>query len=353
METNLINPSKIHTGQSSKERTPMPEFSGVFDRQLSYSVDTDYKEIDPGNLDNKNVSEMDENYIVLGTISKKKPTVSNLLVKHPEYGKQCWKIIHAEQNRNKPYTRIHEGTVVYLNPDTLEIVWGEDSTAPELKANFAKTEGFHMENNSHVIKKRDKFSENLAKAVEPYMGKPYEEVDCYELVVEGLKEMGVQYSGNGGLKQWLIKMATKQGLPYNSYLSGEGIVAASGLSIYSKSFQRIKNPEAQARMVFDEMKPFNKKGFILSFSTRSRGHTGILSRKNNSWTFINSGRMDHNVGGADVIKGVGEERLSDEVLNWFKLAESLKEPLQITLGQLNKEKLTAFLQERPVISEIV
>ncbi|HMA66951.1 MAG TPA: lytic transglycosylase domain-containing protein [Desulfosalsimonadaceae bacterium] len=62
--------------------------------------------------------------ISLGTISRDNPTVSHLLVEHPEYGDDCWDIIHAGQNRDKPYTGMQCGTEVYLNPETREITWG-------------------------------------------------------------------------------------------------------------------------------------------------------------------------------------------------------------------------------------
>lgn len=61
--------------------------------------------------------------ISLGTISREDPTVSHLLVEHPEYGDDCWEIIHAGQNRGKPYTRVRCGAEVYLNPETREITW--------------------------------------------------------------------------------------------------------------------------------------------------------------------------------------------------------------------------------------
>lgn len=74
--------------------------------------------------------------ILLGTISADLPTVSHLLVRHPEYGAACWEIIHAANNRDKPYTRIPPGTEIYLDPSTREITWEGDffreaSGAPE------------------------------------------------------------------------------------------------------------------------------------------------------------------------------------------------------------------------------
>ncbi|MBW1777799.1 MAG: lytic transglycosylase domain-containing protein [Deltaproteobacteria bacterium] len=64
----------------------------------------------------------------LGTLSPEHPTVSHLLIKHPDYGKECWKIIHSRINRNKPYTRISVGTKIFLDLRTKEITWRGDGT---------------------------------------------------------------------------------------------------------------------------------------------------------------------------------------------------------------------------------
>lgn len=68
------------------------------------------------------------NSICLGTVkATSNPTVSHLLVKHPEYGQDCWQIIHSDINSNKEYTKIPSGTKIYLNPETNELTW--DSNA--------------------------------------------------------------------------------------------------------------------------------------------------------------------------------------------------------------------------------
>jgi len=65
----------------------------------------------------------ENNLVHLGVISSSHPTVSHLLIKHPEYGKDCWKIIHSDVNKGKPYTRIPEATHVYFDPKSKEIIW--------------------------------------------------------------------------------------------------------------------------------------------------------------------------------------------------------------------------------------
>ena len=101
----------------------------------------------------------------------------------------------------------------------------------------------------------------------------------------------------------------------------------------------------------EEVEPLLEKGFILSFSTPTRGHTGIVSRRDDLWTYINSGNMDHQIGEGGIPKGVGEESLSAEVKNWFRLAQSRNEPLQISLGQLDAQKLAFFQKNRSGVTK--
>jgi hypothetical protein len=299
--------------------------------------------------------------VKIGTISSKNPTVSNLLIENPKLKKECWDIIYARQNEGKEYTRIRTGTDIYLNPDTKELFWGDvtQKTAaapavagapsqtdnPEM-AGVARRPG-HGNHGTHQATagsgvQDDGLNEKLVKAVEPMIGKRYSDVNCYELLVNGLRKLGVRYRGRDGLGRKLIDMALGKGLPMNAYLTGEGLTQASGSKVYSKSFLRIDDPAGQTRQVIKEMAPLLEKGSILSFSLESRGHTGIVSSKNGAWTYINSGVMDNLVGGNTARKGVGEETLNAEIENWFQLAASRNESLVITLGKLNQNKLTAF-----------
>ena len=68
--------------------------------------------------------------VLLGTITESMPTVSHLLVGHPEYGKECWSIIHSEHNRQKPYTQIPSDTAIFIDPETQKIEWGEPEGEP-------------------------------------------------------------------------------------------------------------------------------------------------------------------------------------------------------------------------------
>jgi hypothetical protein len=286
--------------------------------------------------------------VSLGKVTRQNPNVSSLLIKHPTYKKDCWKILHRENNRNKPYTRIRSGTEIFLNPKTKEIVWGKMLKSADAPQAVAKSDSIQPTKEKESSLSTKSFSERLVGAVKPFFGKPYGEIDCYELLVKGLTNMGVRYQGAGGLGRKLMVMAKEQGLPMNAYFNGEGLIAASGSPVYAKTLLSVRSPERQAAQVLKEIEPFLEKGQILSFSIHSKGHTGIVSREKNAWTLINSGEMDNSVQSPPLSKGVGEESLEAEIRNWFELAKSRGESLRITLGRLNEQKLVSFYEQPPL-----
>ena len=273
--------------------------------------------------------------VAIGTITRDNPTVSHLLVNHPQYKKDCWRIIHADINRDKPFTCIRAGETIYIHPATGEITWGK-ALAPEPMPVV-------KDRTSTVDTPDESLSTRLIDAVKPFIGASHSKVDCYELVVNGIKSLGYRYHGQAGIKSSLMKMALHDKLPVNAYLTGEGLMAKTGKTIVSKSFENIGDP-AQAAMAFiREIQPLVKEGCILSFSTPTKGHTGVISKAENQWTFINSGVMDHSVEKSVRANGVGEEFLTDELTNWFARAKKQREPLRITLGAFDQNKLALFM----------
>ncbi len=286
-----------------------------------------------------------EETILLGKISAETPTISDLITSDPVYKNHIWQIVHAKLNSDKPFTKIPPGTEVYINKKDLELSWEKPPFIPQSIPFIAKTAkqrppGFNSYEDVSV-------STSLASAVKPYYGRPYEEIDCYDLILRGLREMGVRYMGHGGLRQQLVNMAVDKGLPRNTFFNGEGIIEASGARTYSKSINWVSNARSQASEAYEDLQPLLEKGNILSFSLQSRGHTGIVSQKDGMWTFINSGKMDNPIDSPGALKSVGEEKLKEEVFNWFKLAKEKKESLQITLGRLQVEKLTTAFHQKP------
>jgi len=273
--------------------------------------------------------------VFLGTITKDISTVSELLYNSP-LKKDCWNIIHDKINLNKAFNRIRPGTEIHYDSQTKELLWG-DSLKKSLSEQLPEIKVAGQPKN--IVEQE---SEKLSKAVTNFIGRDYEQMDCYELLVGGLTSLGVKYQGKNGLGRHLMNQAISKGLPRNHYMNGEGLVSESGIDVFKKTIFRVKDAQKQAGNVMEEMKTMLKEGQVLSFSMRNRGHTGIISQKQGQWTFINSGKMDHNISGENGIKAVGEEGLKEELENWFQLAMEESQGLKITLGTLDLNRLSMF-----------
>lgn len=279
----------------------------------------------------------------LGKVTETVPTISHLLKNHPQLREQTWNLIANKVNEGKSFHTIPAGTEIYLNNDTKEITWSNSGTTvaadhPTLNVPVQPVALTTSAAPNHTTPAAD-----LSEAVQQYLGTPYEKINCYELIVKGLGQMNIPYSGKGGLYTELTKMATDRGMASNAYLNGEGIVKAAGTLVLSKNYSGQGNWEDEAASLIRAVEPLLDNGQILSFSTRKRGHTGIVSRQNDQWTFINSGRLDHSVSVDRMDKGVGEEVLQEEIRNWYKLAHANNESLSVTLGQLEHEKIRTTL----------
>jgi hypothetical protein len=296
--------------------------------------------------------------VKIGTVTAEHPTVSDLLIRNPGLKKECWNIVFATRNRDKVYTRIPDGTDIYYNPETRELLWGDMLRESDTPSAVASVPQVPVEDRDRIIQSAGAAEnepggnnsdavagglvEGLADAVKPMIGKTYAAMDCYELLVNGLGKMGIRYYGQNGLGRRMMAGALDKGLPMNAFLNGEGLIRFSGSETYRKTFNRVRDPVGQAHQVMGEMAAQLEKGSILSFSTESRGHTGIVSRRNGAWTFINSGVMDNSVERSAPRKGVGEENLAREIENWFRIAARRGESLVITLGRLSRNKLAAY-----------
>lgn len=280
-----------------------------------------------------------EQATLLGKIDRVTSTVSHLLSQQPELKDRIWQLLSNAANKGKPFHRIPSGTPIYLQPDSGEISWQNQAAspvstpAPEKIATIAPPAVKKLQQNGPAT--------DLTEAVQPFLGSSYKDINCYELLVKGLDRMDIPYGGKDGLYSKLQNMALDKGLPANAYLNGEGIVKAAGSLVLSRNFPSNSNWQKQSAALFEEMKPLLDKGQILSFSTRRRGHTGIISQQDKQWTFINSGRLDNSLAANNISKGVGEEDLHKELANWFKLAHKSKETLTVTLGQLTQQKVAA------------
>ena len=193
-----------------------------------------------------------------------------------------------------------------------------------------------------VLKMQNIPNTSLDDAVRPFIGTSYRKIDCYGLIVRGLINQGVQYHGYGGLREKLENLALLDGLPKNAYLNGEGLVEKAGTIIFSNFIKTISNIREETDKIYFGISPYLREGIILSFSTTTRGHTGIISRWEDQWTYINSGVIDNQITASEVSERVGEEYLKAEIRNWVVLASGRKEPLTVTLGEIDKNQVPDF-----------
>ena len=269
----------------------------------------------------------EDDHVVVGTITKDNPTVSHLFQANAGFDKTFWEIIHAPANKDKAYTSLRPGTEVVLNRNTGELSFKRHSAKTNIQVAATK-KPYHQPIDATM------HQPSLADAVKPYIGTPYNKIDCYGLIVRGLQNQGFQYRGHGGIREKLEALAAKNGLPSNAYFNGEGLVNKAGTKIYSKSMLHISNTKNQTEQVYADMKPYLQEGLILSFSTPTQGHTGVVSRQGDDWTYINSGVIDNEIAPVHISKGVGEEFLKAELKNWMVLAADKKESLTVTIGQV-------------------
>ncbi len=336
MDVNRVDLASVKCGESKKTR-----------QKIDFSEVLKTKQAGESGRSSQVQPKQDHTLVSLGKVTRQNPNVSSLLVKHPVYKKDCWRILYSQANRDKPYTRIRPGTEIFLDPKTREVVWGKMRPAPEASKAVASAKQPQPAKERKSPATDKTFSERLVGAVKPFYGRPYDEINCYELLVKGLTNLGVRYQGPGGLGRKLMVMAREQGLPRYAYFNGEGLIAASGSPVYSKTLLHVQSPEKQASQLLKEIEPHLEKGQILSFSIHSRGHTGIVSRTNDTWTLINSGKMDHTLNSKNLPKGVGEESLAAEGRDWFELARARRESLRVTLGKLNEQQLLTYSEPPP------
>ena len=356
---------KTNAGESS-------QFQRLFKEKITYGERSSFEEASRVPEDSAT-----EHRVCLGVITKENPTVSHLLYRS-SYRSQCWDILERDVNMEKPFRRIPLGTPIFMDTQTSEIMWGtsaskgmnndfmKESGSSEIQS-VMETEGSVMGNvagvntdapdSLHVKTSEstkasassipgdgENVSLGLDQAVGTFIGTAYSRMNCYELVVEGLERMGVQYKGIHGLSRHLVEQASRKGLSSYSLHSGEGLTQAIGTDVFSEAIPRITGINSQARSVINKMKNVLQEGQILSFSTPTKGHTGVVSKRNGNWTFINSGVMDHRLTGKQGGWEVGEERLDDEIRNWFRRAFKEGNGLTITLGTVDAAKLARFQQ---------
>jgi len=280
--------------------------------------------------------------VFLGRLTREAPTVSHLLVQGP-YRSSCWDILSETVNADKPFTRIPEREAIFMDPDTREILWGKDAAGHETAGPGTPSGPVETAEPVPSSLPTPGFSAaSLDAAAARFMGTAYERMNCYELVVAGLETMGIQYRGQNGLGRYLVDRALNDGMALNHLLTGEGVTRAIGRDLHVTTLSGITHVDGAVDKTMKELSQKLAPGQILSFSTPTRGHTGIVSRKGDAWTFINAGVMDNPVAGGIKGRAVGEEHLAAEIRNWVARAHSEGAGLHITLGTPDPARLARF-----------
>lgn len=288
--------------------------------------------------------------IQLGTIDSSNPTVSHLLKNHPLLREHTWDLLASSMNKDKPFDRIANGTEISLDAGSMEITWNSAESLRAVSHN-AHLADQALPASAPLLERSGRQPADLSEAVQKYMGTSYDEINCYELLVKGLHQMDIPYSGKNGLFSKLTRMALDKGMAPNAYLNGEGIIKAAGSLVLSKNYTGISDWKNDAAALIKELEPLLDNGQILSFSTEKRGHTGVVSQKDEQWTFINSGRLDNSVNRNSLPHGVGEETLREEINNWFKMAHARRENLSVTLGRLSHGTIRTALNLSDSVSK--
>lgn len=393
----------VYTAQTAPQaRTPQATAApqkahppGIFDTQLAAAATAQ---------SSSNTQGSGTENITLGRLGPDAPTVSHLLVQNESTRGNVWEIIHNQANATKDFRHIPAGEAIYLNPKTQELSWGPETraqnpaqttaSAPATPAQTAQAQPpgtqpapvpagtensrsssqdtasvaslFRTAGAEAFLNSAFDFSApysaaqaqnaspslpELNQAVAAYCGNSYNQMDCFELVVQGLKDLGVDYGGRDGLQRTLMAKAETEGKPNNAYLTGEGLVEASGRHVFQTEFHPPEDPQAKAEALFTALSNNLEPGMVLSFSTPNRGHTGVVGKQGGEWTFINSGLVNNPVGPSSTDYGVAEEDLRAELANWLQRSATHGEPLQVSLGALDPQKLATFRQ--PAVDENV
>jgi len=122
-------PEPVFEPHSTERRQAGSEVSNSFENQLNSA----FQARTPSQNTGSEAVQADADaapLLELGRLTSDRPTVSHLLVKHPEYASKCWEIVHSEVNSQKPYTSIPEGTRIAYNQESRELVWDTDGSQP-------------------------------------------------------------------------------------------------------------------------------------------------------------------------------------------------------------------------------
>ncbi len=150
-------------------------------------------------------------HVSLGTTSARQPTVSHLLVSHPDYGDECWDIVHSRDNQDKPFTRIPAGTEIYLDLDSREITWKGDGGHPETGPAKAQTSPTAQTSPASRESDAAAIEAAISRAADAH-GLPRELINSVIRAESGFETTAVSRAGAKGLMQLMPETARELGV---------------------------------------------------------------------------------------------------------------------------------------------
>jgi hypothetical protein len=160
--------------------------------------------------------------------------------------------------------------------------------------------------------------------------------NCFEFLANLLEENGITYYGKNGVANALIVKARNEGKNLNAYLTGEGLTQK--LSRDPVTVQIQKGDGNSFEDVWKRITPHLQKGAILSFSSQSFGHTGIVDRVDGRWVYFNS---SGSMGKPGTYKVLAED-LQREIRSRLQRVKRQKTFLDITVGAIDPNLTARF-----------
>ena len=160
--------------------------------------------------------------------------------------------------------------------------------------------------------------------------------DCLEFLANLLEDNGIAYYGKQGLAHRLIGQARSQGKNLNAYLTCEGLTRE--LSSKPVTLSLKKGHGRSFENVWQQLRPHIQPGSILSFSSKSFGHTGLVDGDDKRWVYFNSSGT---VGKPESYQ-IKAEDVKLEIKSWFQRAKQQDTFLNITVGTIDPNLAARF-----------
>lgn len=286
MHVKNLNISNVSKSSTTEPASVPTGFAEILDSRMA-RTNPNKNVTDKASISQDQITHDKTRLIKLGKISPAQPTVSHLSINHPEYGQECWEIIHSDLNKDKPYTQIPDGTKIYLEPESKEIIWNNTSynRTSTRTINFTHASGIAQptsptrspNHSNHRIKINEQYliDQSVSRASTRY-NLPQELIKAVIKAESDFQTRAISSAGAQGLMQLMPSTAKELGVknPFDIRENIEGgarylkkmLDIFSGnleqaLAAYNAGPQAVKNH--QGRIPFQETRLYVKR--VISF----------------------------------------------------------------------------------------